>query len=334
MPETLQDPFEIDVLVFSDINLILLASVIEPLRGANRIAGRELCRWRLFSPDGGPVVTTSGLPFPVDGAFPPEREIAPLFVVSAYNWRQFATPQMRMQLSKSARTRPTVIGVESGTWLMAEASLLDGFKATVHWEDFEEFATTYPQIELVRSRFIFDGKRITTGGALPALDLMLELIRRRFGYSLALEVSRLFIYEPAAARDGEQVLPLAASRRPVDKRVAAAIRIMEENTETPLSLETIATRAGVSARHLQALFKSNIGALPHIHYLALRLNAARRRVIETQLPFTEIAVASGFNSASAFSRSYRAHFHESPSETRRRLIRENAESMRSLETLN
>ncbi|MCO6184699.1 GlxA family transcriptional regulator [Rhizobium sp. L1K21] len=331
-PEIAQDPLEIDVLVFPDINLILLASIIEPLRGANRIAGRELCRWRLFSPDGAPVVTTSGLPFPVDGAFPPGRETAPLFVVSAYNWRRFSTPQMRMQLSRSARKRPNVIGVESGTWLMAEASLLDGYKATVHWEDFDEFAAAYPQIEVVRSRFIIDGKRITTGGALPALDLMLELIRRRFGYSLALEVSRLFIYEPAAARERGQALPLAASRRPVDKRVAAAIHAMEENIEIPLSLEAIASQAGVSARRLQALFKGNIGVLPHIHYLALRLNAARRRVIETQLPFTEIAVASGFNSASAFSRSYRAHFHESPSETRRRLIRENVASMRSPQT--
>lgn len=329
MPDTDSQPLEIDILVFPDINLILLASIIEPLRGANRIAGSELCRWRIYSPDGAPVYTTSGLPFPVDGAFPPPKEAAPLFVVSAYNWQRYATPQMRMQLSKSARSRPYMVGVESGTWLMAEASLLDGFSAAVHWEDTEEFTAKYPQINVVRSRFIIDGKRITTGGALPALDLMLELIRRRFGYSLALEVSRLFIYEPAAAGEREQALPLAASRKQVDKRVAGAIRVMEENIYSPLSLESIAHRVDVSARRLQVLFKENIGVLPHIHYLALRLNAARRRVVETQMPFNEIAIASGFNSASAFSRSYKAHFRESPSETRRRLVRENVASMQN-----
>jgi transcriptional regulator GlxA family with amidase domain len=78
---------------------------------------------------------------------------------------------------------------------------------------------------------------------------------------------------------------------------------------------------GVSARHLQTLFQEGMGVAPHIHYLALRLNAARRKVIETKASFADIAAATGFNSASAFSRSYRAHFSESASETRRRLRR-------------
>ena len=319
LPASQSEPVCIDLLVLPDVNLILLASVIEPLRGANRISGRELYRWRLYSPDGLPVPTTCGIPVPVDGAFPPAGETAPLFVLSAYYWQRHATPQLKMQLSRSGRIRPFIAGIESGTWLMAEASLLDGFSATVHWEDFDDFSAAYPQINAVRGRFVIDGKRITTGGSLPALDLMLELIRRRHGYSLALEISRLFIYEPAGGSEDRQTLPLMPSRRPTDPRVAAAIHLMEGHVDAPLSIDRIARRAGISARRLQALFKENTGVLPHIHYLALRLNAARRRVVETRLPFTEIAVASGFNSVSAFSRSYRGHFGESASETRKRL---------------
>ena len=81
----------------------------------------------------------------------------------------------------------------------------------------------------------------------------------------------------------------------------------------------LARRVGISARHLQDLFQETMGVAPHQHYLALRLNAARRKVIETKLEFADIAAATGFNSSSAFSRSYRAHYHESPTETRRRL---------------
>jgi transcriptional regulator GlxA family with amidase domain len=104
-----------------------------------------------------------------------------------------------------------------------------------------------------------------------------------------------------------------------DPRVAQAIRVMEENVEQPLVLTRLARRVGISARHLQALFQESIGAPPHVHYLALRLNTARRKVIETKASFAEIAAATGFNSTSAFSRSYRASFSESPSGTRRRL---------------
>ncbi|TCL65159.1 GlxA family transcriptional regulator [Rhizobium sp. BK251] len=315
------DPLDIDLLVLPDTTLILIASVIEPLRGANRIAGREIYRWRIFTPDGSPARTTSGIPVPAHGAFRPGREEVPLFVLASYNWRESATSALKMQLSHTARHRSTIAGIESGTWLLAEASLLDEFSATAHWEDFEDFATAYPQVNAVQERFVIDGKRITTGGALPTLDLMLEIIRRRQGYSLALEVSRLFIYEQAGYRGEGQVTPSTVSLRMNDPRLAQAVRLMEDNVEQPMLLARLAKRIGVSARHLQALFQEGMGVAPHVHYMALRLNAARRRVIETKASFAEIAAATGFNSASAFARSYRAHFKESASETRRRLRR-------------
>ena len=65
-------------------------------------------------------------------------------MLSSYNWRRSATPALKMQLSQTARYRSMIAGIESGTWLLAEASLLDNLSATVHWEDFEDFALAYP----------------------------------------------------------------------------------------------------------------------------------------------------------------------------------------------
>ncbi|EHS50978.1 transcriptional regulator, AraC family [Rhizobium sp. PDO1-076] len=315
------DRLDIDLLVLPDTNLILIASVIEPLRGANRISGSELYRWRVFTPDGQAAMTTSHVPMPADGMFQQSAETAPLFVLASYNWRDAATPALKRTLSQSARYRSIIAGIESGTWLMAEASLLDNVSATAHWEDFEEFALAYPQVRAVKDRFVIDGKRITTGGSLPTMDLMLEIIRRRRGYTLALEVSRLFSYEQGGFQGEAQHTPSSVGLRMRDPRVAHAVRLMEENVEQPLTLVRLARRVGISARHLQALFQDDVGAAPHLHYLALRLNAARRKVIETKASFAEIAAETGFNSASAFSRSYRASYSESPSETRRRLRR-------------
>ncbi|OQP87803.1 AraC family transcriptional regulator [Rhizobium rhizosphaerae] len=311
----------LDLLIMPETNLILVASVIEPLRAANRIAGRRLYRWTLYSPDGAPIETTSGVPIAVSGAFSPSSSADPLFVLSSYHWRRGLTAVLRRQLSQAARVRPLIAGIESGSWLMAETSLLDGASAAVHWEDAEDFAAAYPQITVASPRFVIDGKRITTGGPLPTLDLMLELIRREQGYSLALEVSRLFIYEPDRPPQSPSAegLPLVAPMRLRDDRVKAALALMAAQIETPLPLARIARRVGVSARRLQDLFQENLGVAPHTHYLALRLNAARRRVIETSAPLADIAAAAGFNSAAAFSRSYRAHYRESPRETRRRL---------------
>ena len=285
---------EIDVLAFPETTVILLASVIEPLRAANRIAGRPLYAWRLLTPDGKAVETTAGISMPVAGAFLPGNQQNPLFVVSSYNWRRNNTTALKMALSRAARHRSMIAGVESGTWLLAEASLLD----------------------VVKERFVIDRRRMTSGGTLPTLDMMLEIIRRRQGYSMALEVSRAFLYERGGG--GGEIRPAPSSVGVLDKRLFQAVRLMEETVDQPLSMEQLATRTKVSARHLQTLFQKSFGVSPHEHYIALRLNAARRKVIETDASLADIAAGSGFNSASAFSRAYRAQFQESPSETRAR----------------
>lgn len=309
------DKIEIDILAFPETTVILLASVIEPLRAANRIAGRQIYGWRLLSLDGRPVETTAGIGMPVDGAFASGNERNPLFLVASYNWRRSNTTVLKMALSRAARHRSVIAGVESGTWLMAEASLLDNHTVTVHWEDLEDFSARYPEIDVVKERFVIDRRRMTSGGALPTLDLMLEIIRRRQGYSMALEVSRAFLYERGGGAD---IRPAASSVGVLDKRLFQALRLMEETVDQPLSMEQIAVRTKVSARHLQTLFRKSLGVSPHVHYAALRLNAARRKAIETDASLADIAAGSGFNSASAFSRAYRAQFQESPSATRRR----------------
>ncbi|MDE1187858.1 MAG: helix-turn-helix domain-containing protein [Pantoea sp.] len=269
---------------------------------------------------------------PVDAAFRPGQETAPLFVLGSYNWKRSATSGLKMQLSQTARYRSVMAGIESGTWLLAEASLLDDFSATVHWEDFDDFAAAHTQVKMVRDRFVIDGKRITAASSLPTVDLMLEIIRRRQGYSLALEVTRLFVYEQGGGRAEALAMPSTMPLKMNDPRVAHAVRLMEETVEQPLSLARLARRVGLSARHLQGLFQQGMGVAPHVHYLALRLNAARRKVIETPASFADIAAATGFNSASAFSRSYRAQFGESPSESRRRVRARVREHPRLVET--
>ena len=317
MLESSDQPLDLDVLVLPETTLILIASVIEPLRAANRLLGKRHYRWRIVSLDGDSVITNSGLPIPAEAAFSPSDRQAPLFVLASYEWRSHATPKLTRQLARAGRTRSMIAGVESGTWFLASSGLLDGRRATTHWEDFDAFEREFGEIELVRDRFVVDGKRITTGGSLPTLDLMLEIIRQRQGYSLALEVSRSFIYDPAGGDDPRYRTPSTSNLRALDSRVADAVSLMEDRLEHPLTLERIAKMVGVTPRHLQSLFKSCLGVTPHTHYQALRLNAARRMVIETRLPVADIAAASGFGSAPAFARCYRGRFGESPSETRR-----------------
>ncbi len=154
----------------------------------------------------------------------PGSEEDPLFVLSSHNWKRHATSELKRLLSEVGTASQLVAGIESGAWLLADTALLDNFSATLHWEDYDDFAAAYPQVKTVRERFVIDGKRITTGGSLPTLDLMLELIRRRHGYSLALEVSRQFIYEQGGVSSNATAMPSTGSIRLADPRVSQAMR--------------------------------------------------------------------------------------------------------------
>ena len=308
-------PLEIEVLVIPGATLILVAAVIEPLRAANRILGRTQFRWTVTTPDGAAAPTRAGVPVPAARAFDPLASAAPLVVAASYEIAQQMTPGLVRRLGRAGRARPAIGGVESGAWVVARAGLLTGRQATAHWEDIEDFAAAFPDIAVVPQRFVIDGNRFTSGGAGPTLDLMLEVIRARLGYPLSLEVAKLFTYEPSGRVDQAPALTLARPREP---HLARAVTAMEANLDEPWPIARIARAAGVSARHLQTLFRANLGVSPYAHYQALRLNRARRLLLETRMPALEIAALSGFASPAGFARAYRRRHGESPRQTRAR----------------
>jgi len=306
-------PLEIEVLVLPDATLILVAALIEPLRAANRVLGREQFRWTLTTPDGAAASNRAGVPIPAARAFDPVAGAAPLVVAGSYDIARHVPSGLIRGLGGAGRARPMIGGVEAGAWALARAGLLTGRRATTHWEDLADFAAAFPDIDIQPRRFVIDGNRFTSGGAGPTLDLMLELIRVRLGYPLSLEVAKLFTYERSERADQAPALALARPREP---HLARAVAAMETNLEEPWPISRIARAANVSTRHLQTLFLRDLGVTPYAHYQALRLNRARRLLIETRLPVLEIAGQSGFASPASFTRAYRRRHGESPRETR------------------
>ena len=313
-----ESPLELELLLLPDTSMLLLAAIVEPLRGANRLANKQVYTWQVTSPNGEAVTTISGFPIAVSGRFDPKAKRDALIVIAGYNIENHATRSLIAKLRQAGRSPAAIGGVESGAWLLAMAGLLDGRRATTHWEDLEAFEARFPEVVLQTDRFVIDGDRFTTGGATPALDMTLELIRRRQGRALAMDVASLFIYEDISLPSDPQrsvSLGQLATREP---RVAAAVRLMESHIEDPLTISQISKVIGLSSRRLETLFKNELAQGPRAYYLAQRLNAARRQLVAGAASAIQIATSCGFNSAAAFSRAYRARFGESPTDTRRK----------------
>lgn len=318
--ETSDQALAITILLLPDASLMSLAATLDPMRAANRIAARQLYRWRLVSLDGEPATTSCGLALPVEGRFAPGERCDILMVVSAFNVFEHCTPKALHAIHAGSRNARMTGGIEAGAWVLALAGLLDGRRATTHWEDLEEFAARFPEVEVQPDRWVIDGPVFTTGGAMPALDLMLSLIRTRQGYATALDVASIYIYEQVKnATDAQPLVSVGRIGR-TEPRVGRAIALMERHIDQPLPTAEIAARVGVCARTLETLFRQTVQVSPGAFYLSLRLKAARRLVVDTRMSMADTAVRTGFASIASLSRAFKRQYGVAPTVARRQAL--------------
>jgi len=315
-------PVAVTVVILPDCSMMSVASTLDPMRAANRIAGTSLFHWNIQTLDGNPVELTCGLKVAAHSKFGEvtERQAVDnrvLIVIAGFYSDQHAQKDTVARLSKLASSYDFVGGVEAGSWLLARSGLLNGHRATTHWEDIENFTTAYPGIDVIPDRFVIDGRYFTTGGASPTFDFMLHLIRLRKGAAFAIEVASIFIYDENQPSTQPQPLVSPGRLQVTEPRIAAAIRIMENHLDEPMSIIKIADQLRISTRMLEILFQSTLQYSPGSYYRHLRLQAARRLIIDTGLSFQEVAIRTGFGSLSAFSRAFKNRFGQCPGQWRK-----------------
>src|SRR5690349_1588724 len=291
---------KIAILILPAFSNMTLSAVMEPLRVANRMGGRQLFEWSVLTEAGTPIASSSGLWVAPDAPLADPQAFDALFVVASYEAERNTTGTVRRFIRAAARGGCLIGGMETGAYVLAAAGVLDGYRATTHWEDLDDLGERYPAIETVPDRFVIDRRRVTSGGALPTLDLMLDLIRREHGVALALAVSSSFIYDGDHTGREPQHMVSAGRLAWQDPMLIRAMRLMEANIETPVSIEAIAADVGVGARELQRRFSSRLGTSPKAFYTDLRLTLARRLLESTDRSVSAVATACGLVSGSAF----------------------------------
>ena len=311
-------PLTLAALILPQASILEVASVLDPMRSANRHLGTEAYRWRITSPDGKPVPLTCGIELPSTGPLQAAEGADALVVIAGFRQSEMATAPLIRDLSRLAPRFTAIGGIDAGAWVLARAGLLNGHKATVHWEDLEDLSTAHPAVDVVPDRYVIDRNRFTAGGAAPACDLMLHLIRARHGTATALAVAASFI---TTARDASEPQITALKPDPrldprLDPRVAAAIARMEDLIDDPETTAQTAAAVGISQRRLEMLFQANLAMTPAAYALTLRLQTARRMITDTRHNLSEIALRTGFSAPSTLSRAFRQRYGMAPSHLR------------------
>jgi AraC family carnitine catabolism transcriptional activator len=299
-------------------SMMAFACALEPLRVANRLGGGGLYRWTILSRRGEPVPASNGLRFVADGSLADAAPVTTLIVCAGFEPQDGFDAGVQAWLRRLARPGATLGALDTGSFFLGWAGLLDGYRATTHWESLDSFREQFPKVEVTSHLFEVDRTRLTCGGGTGALDMMLYLIQLDHGYRLATAVSEQFLHVPI--RDGrvEQRMTPAVRHGVTHPRLGQTIALMEQHLDEPLSLAQLRQATGLSLRQLERLFRQHFERTPTRYYLDLRLERARTLLEYSDLSILQVAVACGFASLAHFSRTYRAWAGRSPREERRR----------------
>ncbi len=312
-------PMRFGFLLLPNYSLIAFSSAIESLQMANLISEEELYSYSLISRDGEPVTSSSGIKTLVDSGLDRIDGLDAILVCGASPIARTGNEDVLAWLRRQPRSKLAFGGIGTGSYLLACAGLLDGYKATIHWWDLANLREEFPQTTITNNLFEVDGLRYTCSGGTAAMDMMLFLIGKNHGTELAASISEQFVCERIRTQDDQQRIPLKARIGASQPKLIEAVTLMEANIEEPLSSDDLAGHVGVSRRHLERLFKKHLQTLPSKFYLQLRMERARQLLQQSDKAILQVGLACGFSTASHFSTAYRNHYGITPSEERKRL---------------
>lgn len=301
--------------------LMGFAAGIEPLRQANRLSGKELYRWRLVSADGKPVKASNGIVLSVDHSLADSVGFDAVYVCGGLESPNLRDRAVFAWLNRLARHGCRIGSISGGTYALARAGLLAGYRSCIHWEYLQPFREEFPDLDISDDIFEIDRDRATCSGGTSALDMMLHMIRLDHGHDLAMAVAEQAIHTQVREADHRQRLTPAARLGVTHPKLLSVIGLMEQNLEIPLDRADLAQRVELSVRQVERLFHKYLDTRPMRYYLALRLARARLLLTQTDHSILDVALACGFETASHFSKCFHAAYDRTPSNYRQSLRR-------------
>ena len=302
------------MVIFPGFQVLDAAGPIAAFEIAERFAP-DAYAMDVIAPGGGDVASSAGVTF---GAEPlSDRAYDTIMVVGGDGARRGPLGEVVRWLRAAAPRARRVTSVCSGAWLLAEAGLLDGRRATTHWSGTDEFRRRYPQVLLEADRiYVREDPVWTSAGITAGIDLALALIEDDLGAAVAKRTAQQLVVHQRRPGGQSQfsALPDAGG---IHGRFAGLMDWVRERLAEPLSVERLAEQAAMSPRHFARAFAAETGLTPAKAVERLRLEAARARVEGSREPIDQVAEAVGFRDPERMRRAFLRAFGQPPQALRR-----------------
>jgi transcriptional regulator GlxA family with amidase domain len=306
----------IGVLIFPDFQLLDAAGPISVFEIAARFAAQS-SSIKVLAVTPGPVRSSSGIEMVARG-LKPSGAISTLIVAGGEGVRTAATCEKTLAFVRGIAKRGIrVASVCSGAYILAEAGLLDGRRATTHWQRTRHFLKAYPKVKLEPDRiFVRDGHIWSSAGISAGIDLALALVAEDYGEEVAQKAARQLVLYHRRSGGQSQFSSLLELKAPAG-RFAPLLAWAREHLDAPLTVEDMAEQAGMSSRHFARAFIAETGTTPSKAVERLRIEVARARVQSSSEAIERVAEQTGFRDPERMRRAFIRAFGQPPQSLRR-----------------
>lgn len=319
----------IAILAYPGVEILDIAGPFEVFNFANLnlqqqgVCDKNIYTMMLLAEQPGPLQTLSGLQLVADHSYAASNiEIDTLLIPGGDIEHAVANRELIAWIKRTAPKVRRVVSVCTGAFLLAEAGLLDGLKATTHWHYSSQLAKSYPAV-CVEPDYIFirEGNIFTSGGITSGIDLALALLEEDWGRELALFVARfmvVFLKRPGGQSQFSAYLTSEASHRPDIRDLQAWIM---DHADQDLTVEALADRMAMSPRNFARLFTCETGLTPGKYVEMVRIDQARNLLETSDLGMEWIADKTGFKDPERMRRAFLRQLGVNPQNYRQRFSR-------------
>ena len=301
-------------------SMMAFTAAVDALITANLVRTTPLFSYQTLAVDSSPVISDLGIGIAAQDTirdFTNGRHKLPdiLVVCGGYRCSTAQQPHLSQFLKDAQRHNVTIGSLWNGAIALAHAGLLDDQECALHPDNHAFMQEHFPRVRVSDQVIVSDQTRLTSAGPSSALEMMLSMIEQTQGKEVVRAIREILSCDQTSENSNTSLSRIGDDPC-LPQNLRDIMELMAANIEEPMSMEELSAIIGISRRQLERLFQNHLDTSPSRYYLELRLTQARRLLMQSNEPVTNIALACGFVTSSHFSNCFKDYFGLSPSHAR------------------
>lgn len=311
--------YRVGFVLLEHFSMMAFTGAVDALVTANLLSQTARYQFDFYGYRGEEVKSDLNIDVLVSGEFesidPARLDV--LLVCGGLRTNLQVNPKLQQVLQQAARLKRRVGGIWNGSYILAQAGIMEGYECTIHPENHALMTEVFPRVKVSKKPYVIDRDRLSSAGATSTLGLMLTLIGQLSGEDLMRGVEGILNVDSVLGEAADGSLTMLPTDPTLPQPLRDSLLLMETHIDEPLSAVALAESVELSRRQIERLFQQHLNTSPAKYYLELRLNRAHQLLRQSNASVVNIAVACGFSSSAHFSHCFKDHFGMSPSLVRK-----------------